>query len=171
MPTFRIPSRSVALRTTQVRCLLSPAIPGPIVEPDISVDHVVIGAGVVGLAVAERLSRQKDATTLVLELHAAFGTETSSRNSEVIHAGIYYPPTSLKTRLCIRGKNLLYPLCEKHNIPYKRVGKWIVATDDAQIPELDKIKSRADSLGVPVHFLSQSEANAIEPNVKAVKVL
>ncbi|KAJ3280619.1 hypothetical protein HK104_000537 [Borealophlyctis nickersoniae] len=108
---------------------------------------------------------------MVLDRHASFANETSSRNSEVIHAGIYYPHDSLKTRLCIRGKRLLYDLCERHNIPHRRMGKWIVAVDSSQEEYLHKMKERADSLGVPVEFLSGEKARQTEPNVNAKTVL
>ncbi|TPX57415.1 hypothetical protein PhCBS80983_g03870 [Powellomyces hirtus] len=123
-----------------------------------------------GLAIAERLSR-KCPSTLVIERNAAFGMETSSRNSEVIHAGIYYPPKSLKTRLCIRGNRLLYSFCERHNIPHSRVGKWIVASSDQQIPYLHDLTDRATSLGVPAEFLPLDQAAMLEPNVIAKAVL
>ncbi|KAG4252713.1 hypothetical protein FPRO06_03694 [Fusarium proliferatum] len=103
--------------------------------------HAVIGGGVVGLAVARQLAQRDDTSTVLIERHNAIGTETSSRNSEVIHAGIYYGPSSLKAKLCIRGKNLLYELCEKHDIGHRRTGKWIVAQNDAQRDTLEKIHS------------------------------
>src|SRR5512137_273629 len=89
----------------------------------------IIGAGVVGLAIAEELSRHFD-SILLLEKNESQGQETSSRNSEVIHAGIYYPEGSLKASLCVEGRKLLYEACEKRDIPHRRVGKLIVATHD-----------------------------------------
>ncbi|KAJ3179293.1 hypothetical protein HDU87_002902 [Geranomyces variabilis] len=133
-------------------------------------DTVVIGAGAVGLAVAERLSRSSK-SLLVLEQHASFGTETSSRNSEVIHAGIYYPPSSLKTKLCIRGKDLLYDFCARHHIPHRRIGKWIVASTDDQLHGLAEINARATAVGVPTEFLSLAEAQRLEPRLIARGVL
>src|SRR5512139_2591840 len=91
------------------------------------VDVVIIGAGVVGLAIAAELSDQYESIA-VLERHESFGKETSSRNSEVIHAGIYYPAGSLKARLCVEGAPLLYDFCSRYTIPHKRIGKLIVAT-------------------------------------------
>eukprot|EP00842_Homolaphlyctis_polyrhiza_P003789 jgi/Hompol1/4410/HPOL_003655-RA len=135
----------------------------------ITVDHVVVGAGVVGLSIAERLSRH--GTTLLLERWNSFGTETSSRNSEVIHNGIYYPDDSLKTKLCIRGRQLLYELCEQQGIPHRRVGKWIVAVSPEQATDLEKLHRKATGLGVPTLFLDQASARAAEPNVKADLVL
>ncbi|HNX91701.1 MAG TPA: FAD-dependent oxidoreductase, partial [Candidatus Omnitrophota bacterium] len=86
------------------------------------IDITIIGAGVVGLSIAHNLSKT-DKSILVIEKHQSFGQETSSRNSEVIHAGIYYPPCSLKIETCIQGRQLLYELCKKHSIPHKKSGK------------------------------------------------
>ncbi|KAK0507450.1 hypothetical protein JMJ35_009973 [Cladonia borealis] len=129
--------------------------------------HVVIGAGAVGLAIARKLADRDGTSTLLLERHGAVGTETSSRNSEVIHAGIYYGPTSLKTKLCLRGKQMMYDLCEKQNIPYRNSKKWILAQDAQQHEELVKTHDFAKSIGVPMEFLSLSEARAREPDVLA----
>ncbi|RMZ84019.1 hypothetical protein DV737_g1367, partial [Chaetothyriales sp. CBS 132003] len=129
--------------------------------------HTVIGGGVIGLAVAARLSSRANTTTLLLERHPSAGQETSSRNSEVIHAGLYYGPSSLKTRLCIRGKHLLYALCEAKAIPYRRTRKWILAQDEAQLAECQKVHDLARSLGVPTRFLSRSEIGEREPDVRA----
>src|SRR4030088_2888342 len=112
-----------------------------------TVDCVVIGAGVVGLAVARRLAQQ-GLETLVLEAEAEIGTGISSRNSEVIHAGIYYPTGSLKARLCLSGREQLYAYCASHGIAHKRLGKLIVASEPAQIPALQKIKAQAEANGV-----------------------
>ncbi|KAF4975576.1 hypothetical protein F66182_17550, partial [Fusarium sp. NRRL 66182] len=92
----------------------------------------VIGGGVVGLAIARQLAARQGTSTILLEKHDAVGTETSSRNSEVIHAGIYYPADSLKTRLCIDGKNKLYAYCAEKQIPYKNTKKWIVAQNNVE---------------------------------------
>src|SRR6201999_1487188 len=96
-----------------------------------TVDAIVIGAGVVGLAVARALA-MRGRETLILESEACIGTQTSSRNSEVIHAGIYYPPGSLKARLCVAGRDLLYHFCEQNGVPHRRCGKLIVATSEEQ---------------------------------------
>src|SRR5687767_1440668 len=101
-------------------------------------DAVVIGAGVVGLAIARELALA-GREVVVLEAEDAIGTHTSSRNSEVIHAGIYYPKGSLKARSCVAGKALLYEYCVTHGVPHKRTGKLIVASDDAQVGELQQI--------------------------------
>src|SRR5579871_4962758 len=91
-------------------------------------EAVVIGAGVVGLAIARALARA-GRETVILEKNPAFGMETSSRNSEVIHAGLYYPPDSLKARLCVEGRERLYEFAAGYGVPHKRIGKWLVATD------------------------------------------
>ncbi|KHE84384.1 DAO-domain-containing protein [Neurospora crassa] len=131
--------------------------------------HAVIGGGVVGLAIAQQLARRSSSpSTLLLERHSAVGTETSSRNSEVIHAGIYYGAGTLKTELCIRGKNLLYELCEKHAVPHKRVGKWIVAQNQAQREALQRIHDFCvNEINVPVRWVSREEAQRREPAVRA----
>ncbi|KAJ5142704.1 uncharacterized protein N7515_001491 [Penicillium bovifimosum] len=129
--------------------------------------HAVIGAGVVGLATARQLAAREGTSTILLERHDAPGTETSSRNSEVIHAGLYYPATSLKTTLCIRGRNLLYALCSKHNIPHLNTKKWIVAQTPEQWEACLKIHSHAQSLDAPTRLVSADEARRREPAVKA----
>jgi L-2-hydroxyglutarate oxidase LhgO len=133
--------------------------------------HAIIGGGAVGLAIAQSLARNHPAsTTLLLERHPQVGTETSSRNSEVIHAGIYYGASSLKTRLCIRGKELLYALCESHAIPHRRTGKWIVAQNDAQLAALQQIHDFCTrEIGVPVRWVGREEASRREPAVRAEK--
>jgi L-2-hydroxyglutarate oxidase LhgO len=127
------------------------------------VDCVVVGAGVVGLAVARALALQ-GREVLVLEAANAFGTGTSSRNSEVIHAGIYYAPGSLKARLCVQGRALLYDYCQARNISYRRCGKLLVATDLAQVAQLQGIADQARRNGVTdLAFLSAAEARQLEP--------
>ena len=110
-------------------------------------DAVVIGAGVVGLAVARALALA-GREVVVLEAADAIGTETSSRNSEVIHAGIYYPPGSLKARFCVAGKHALYRYCDERGIPYRRCGKLLVATAENQLPKLHAIRQQAEANGV-----------------------
>ena len=110
-------------------------------------DVLVVGAGVVGLATAARLARP-DRSLLLLERHEGICRETSSRNSEVVHAGIYYPPGSLKARACVRGKHLLYERCARLDIPAPRVGKYIVATDDEEAARLGGLAQRAEANGV-----------------------
>ena len=129
-----------------------------------SVDVVVIGAGVIGLAVARTLAWQ-GREVLILEAADSFGTEASSRNSEVIHAGIYYPRDSLKARLCVAGRELLYEFCEQYGVPYRRCGKLIVATSEAQLSDLQKITEAAQSNGVPLEFFSRDQTVALEPQL------
>lgn len=128
--------------------------------------HVVVGAGAVGLAIARKLADRDGTSTLLIERHGAVGTETSSRNSEVIHAGLYYGPTSLKTHLCLKGKKMMYDLCEKQNIPYRNAKKWILSQNAQQHEELVKTHDFAKSIGVPIHFIPLSEAHAREPDVR-----
>ncbi|KAI8941830.1 hypothetical protein NX059_003030 [Plenodomus lindquistii] len=129
--------------------------------------HAVIGGGVVGLAIARKLQSRDGASTVLIEKHGSAGTETSSRNSEVIHAGLYYGTDSLKTRLCLRGKELMYNLCKQHEIPHRNTGKWIVAQDSTQMEALQKVHNFASSVGVPTHFLTKEEAKRREPAVRA----
>ncbi|OCL02714.1 FAD dependent oxidoreductase, partial [Glonium stellatum] len=129
--------------------------------------HAVIGGGVVGLAIARKLQKREGTSTLLIERHGSVGTETSSRNSEVIHAGLYYGETSLKTRLCLHGKEMMYDLCRQHHIPHMNCGKWIVAQDAPQMEALEKIHSFASSIGVPTHFVSHEEGKRREPDVRA----
>jgi L-2-hydroxyglutarate oxidase LhgO len=135
------------------------------------VDCVVIGAGVVGLACARALALAAR-EVIVIEAAGAIGTETSSRNSEVIHAGIYYPPGSLKARLCVEGKQLLYPYCEQHGVRHRRCGKLIVATTSAQVATLRKIQAQAAANGVhDLRLLDEAEAKAMEPELNCVAAL
>lgn len=129
----------------------------------------VVGAGVVGLAVAARLSPRHD--VVVLERHDRHGTEASSRNSEVIHGGMYYPTGSLKARLCVEGNRLLYEFCQRHEVPHRRTGKLIVATRDDEWPALDTILERGRANGVELRRLGQAETRALEPNVTATGAL
>jgi L-2-hydroxyglutarate oxidase LhgO len=135
------------------------------------VDCVVIGAGVVGLAVARALALA-GREVIVLEAAGAIGTETSSRNSEVIHAGIYYPPGSAKAVLCVQGKSLLYRYCEEHGVAHRRCGKLIVATAEAQVATLHKILAQAAANGVhDLRQLTMAEAKAMEPELRCVAAL
>lgn len=127
------------------------------------VEAVVVGAGVIGLAVARRLALG-GVETIVLEKEGAIGTETSSRNSEVIHAGIYYPKGSLKARCCIAGKWWLYRYCAAKGVPHRRCGKLIVATNPEQNATLDEIKANAEALGMPdLERWPAERAMALEP--------
>jgi len=136
-----------------------------------SIDCVVIGAGVVGLGVARALALA-GREVVVLEKNAHIGEETSSRNSEVIHGGIYYPTNSLKARLCVTGKTQLYEYCEARNIEHRRCGKVIVAIDDAQISRLTALQRQGNENGV--HDLERLDAAAlrsIEPHVRGTAAL
>lgn len=127
----------------------------------------IIGAGVVGLAIAAELSRTRKGV-LIVERNPSFGQETSSRNSEVIHAGIYYAKDSMKARLCVEGNRLLYRLCEQRRIPHRRCGKLIVATDNEEEAILATIQDRAIENGAePLEMLSARQIKALEPNVNA----
>ncbi|RJG06036.1 NAD(P)/FAD-dependent oxidoreductase [Noviherbaspirillum cavernae] len=135
------------------------------------VDCIVIGAGVVGLAVARVLARA-GREVVVVESHPAIGMETSSRNSEVIHAGIYYPTGSLKARLCVAGRDALYAYCEERGIPYRRCGKLVVATSDEQRSKLAAIHAQAHANGCSeVVALSAEEACIMEPALSCVAAL
>jgi len=135
-----------------------------------STDAVVIGAGVVGLAVARALAVQ-GREVLILEGADAFGTGTSSRNSEVIHAGIYYPRNSLKARFCVAGRDQLYAFCQDYGVSHRRCGKLIVATSAGQLPELEKIRAAARANGVELDFWSAEQACAAEPLLRCVGAL
>ncbi|KAB5540499.1 FAD dependent oxidoreductase [Coniochaeta sp. 2T2.1] len=135
--------------------------------------HAVIGGGVVGLAAARALAQHPSSpSTLLVERHNAVGTETSSRNSEVIHAGIYYGATSLKTTLCLEGKEKLYAYCESRGVPFRRTGKWIVAQNDIQVEALERMYDFCtDEIRVPVKWVGREEAQRREPEVKADKAI
>jgi L-2-hydroxyglutarate oxidase LhgO len=134
-------------------------------------DVAVIGGGVVGLAVARALALA-GREVFLLESERFIGFHTSSRNSEVIHAGIYYPPGSLKARLCVEGRDALYAYCAGRSIAHVRTGKLIVATSAEEIPALERIQSVAEANGVDnLRWLSASEVHALEPEVSSVRGL
>jgi L-2-hydroxyglutarate oxidase LhgO len=135
-----------------------------------NVDAAVIGAGVVGLAVARELAA-RGRETLILEAAERFGTGASSRNSEVIHAGIYYPQGSLKARLCVAGREQLYAFCARRDIPHRRCGKLIVAADAAQLPALEAIAAAARANGVELACLERGAALALEPQLACAAAL
>ncbi len=129
-------------------------------------DCIVIGAGVIGLAVARELALS-GREVIVLERAGAIGTETSSRNSEVIHAGLYYPHASLKARFCVEGKQRLYAYCAERGIAARPIGKLLVAASEAQVPKLTAIKDNAERNGVhDLRWLSSEQARALEPEVR-----
>src|SRR5262245_46451803 len=135
------------------------------------IDVLVIGAGVVGLAVGRELARA-GREVLIVEAEPTFGSHTSSRNSEVIHAGIYYPTGSKKALSCVRGKGLLYGYCEQHGVPHRRLGKLIVATRDDELPQLEKIRVQAEANGVAdLEWLEARRIAELEPAVHAVRGL
>jgi L-2-hydroxyglutarate oxidase LhgO len=135
------------------------------------VETIVVGAGVVGLAVARALSLAGH-ETMVLEQHELIGSETSSRNSEVIHAGIYYPPGSLRAKLCVRGKELLYAFCADNGVAHARCGKLLVATNESQVPKLAAIRETAIKNGVTdLEPLAAAAAHALEPEIACVAAL
>jgi L-2-hydroxyglutarate oxidase LhgO len=127
----------------------------------------IVGAGVVGLAVAARLA-PRFPETVVLERRERHGTETSSRNSEVIHAGMYYPAGTLKARLCVRGKHLLYELCERQGVPHRRITKLVVATAPAETVELERLLALGRANGAELTMLTADECRRLEPAVPAV---
>lgn len=135
------------------------------------IDCVVIGAGVVGLAVARALALQ-GREVIVLERHPAIGMETSSRNSEVIHAGLYYPTGSLKARLCVQGRDALYAYCDERGLAYRRCGKLVVATSDAQLEKLAAIEAQAKANGcTEVKRIGAEEATSLEPALSCIAAL
>ncbi|AMO24874.1 NAD(P)/FAD-dependent oxidoreductase [Ramlibacter solisilvae] len=134
------------------------------------VDALVVGAGVVGLAVARALA-MTGKETIVCESNAVIGQGVSSRNSEVIHAGLYYVPGSLKARLCVRGKELLYALCASHGVPHRNCGKLVVAQDESEAAALQALRDRALANGVPVEMLDKRAALAMEPALRCVAAL
>jgi len=131
------------------------------------VDVVIVGAGIIGLSIAAEISKFKK-HVYVIEKHDSFGRETSSRNSEVIHAALYYPPDSLKAKTCLEGNRLTYEICAKNNIPHKKLGKLIVATDANETQKLQKLFDNAAASGAKgIEIISKSKIACLEPNIKA----
>jgi L-2-hydroxyglutarate oxidase LhgO len=132
----------------------------------------IIGAGVIGLAIAYELSKKRK-DIVVVEKEPTFGQETSSRNSEVIHAGIYYPKDFLKTRLCVEGRELLYEFCQRYNIAHKKIGKLIVANGKSEIEEIKELVELASDKGVKdlKLLMSAADIEKIEPHIKADSAL
>jgi len=134
-------------------------------------DIIIIGAGVVGLAVAAEVASE-DRDVYVLEKNETFGLETSSRHSGVIHSGMYYPKGSLKARLCVAGNRMLYRLCEKYGIGYKRLGKLVVATSEEETEELKVLIEKGRINGTEgLRILSEGELRELEPNVKGTAAI
>ena len=135
------------------------------------IDCAIVGAGIIGIAVARALARA-GRDVLVIEREGQFGTGISSRSSEVIHAGIYYPTGSLKAELCVEGRRALYAYCEARGVPHRRCGKLIVATEAAQEAELDRLFGQAMANGVgDLQRLRASQASALEPEVRCTAAL
>ncbi|HKK41780.1 MAG TPA: NAD(P)/FAD-dependent oxidoreductase [Bacteroidales bacterium] len=131
----------------------------------------IIGAGVIGLAIATELSHS-NSDVFLIERHPVFGQETSSRNSEVIHAGIYYTKGSLKSRLCVEGKALLYDFCKRYDVPYNNCGKLIVATSEEEIAVLEGIEKTARNNGVlDLELIDKDRISEMEPDIYAVKAI
>lgn len=150
--------------------------------PDIQVDHLVVGGGVVGLAITNELTKRfPEKSTFLVERHKRPGEETSSRNSEVIHAGLYYPPSSLKTNLCLRGRELMYDFCKQHGVPHKQTGKFVVGQKESHdrlqgiinhVKSLDEsVESNIGALvsgtrkGPPLRIISGDEARQYEKDI------
>ena len=138
---------------------------------DFDFDAVVVGAGAVGLACGYALAR-RGLLTVVVEAESHIGTGVSSRNSEVIHGGLYYPTGSLKARLCVQGRRMLYAFLEEHRVPYDRCGKLVVATDESQVAQVEAIAEQARINDVEgLAWLSKAEALAMEPELRCVGAL
>lgn len=130
-------------------------------------DITIIGAGVVGLAIAAELTDGRN-SLYIIEKDASHGRGISSRNSEVVHAGIYYPSGSLKAKLCVEGREILYELCVKHGIPHSRIGKLIIATTEHEMEQIEQLMQRALQNGVSsVSLMAQNQIQEMEPNIKA----
>ena len=168
-------SATLALRLWQATAS-APQAPDNAVRPSPEetflerIDALVIGAGAVGLAVGRALARS-GLETIVAEAADGIGQGVSSRNSEVIHAGLYYAPGSLKARLCVRGKALLYALCASHGVPHKACGKLVVATAPEQQASLDHLAQRAAANGVPAELWTAAQAQALEPELDCSSAL
>lgn len=133
-------------------------------------DITIVGAGVIGLAIAEELSSQCK-NLYLLERHPSFGQETSSRNSEVVHAGIYYPEKSFKARFSAEGNNLLSDYCTRYDIPFRRTGKLIIATDENEVAALEPLRRKALANGVILETLDRERISSLQPDINAIKAL
>jgi L-2-hydroxyglutarate oxidase LhgO len=135
-----------------------------------TVDVVIVGGGVVGLAIGQRIASPQH-TVCVIERHPKMGMETSTHNSGVIHAGIYYPPGTLKARLCVEGKQRLYEFCERHGVPHRRAGKLIVATEEAEVAGLEALERQAEANGVEIELVDAGFIRAREPYASGLAAL
>lgn len=135
------------------------------------VDAVIIGAGVIGLAVARAISQRLN-DVVIMEQHKHFGSETSSRNSEVIHAGIYYPSDSIKAQTCIRGKHLLYDFCQQNRVPHRAIGKLIIAFNSTEVEQLETLQKQAQRNGVTdLKWLDAKQLKQYEPSLNGYAAL
>jgi L-2-hydroxyglutarate oxidase LhgO len=135
------------------------------------IDTLVVGAGVIGLACADAAARA-GLEVVVVESEARYGSGISSRNSEVVHSGLYYPPDSMKARLCVQGRRMLYEFCARHGVPHRRCGKLVVATQDAQCAELERLQARGVANGVDgLRLIDRAEARRLEPELECVAAL
>ncbi|MFI8609456.1 NAD(P)/FAD-dependent oxidoreductase [Pseudomonas sp. NPDC077649] len=136
-----------------------------------SIDTLIIGAGALGLACAARLA-EAGRDTLILEAEALIGSHASSRNSEVIHAGLYYPPDSLKAELCLEGRERLYAWCAQHGVAQRRIGKLLVAVEEDEIAKLDALAANAEACGVgDLQAVDQARLRELEPALRGVRAL
>ncbi|MCK4655279.1 MAG: NAD(P)/FAD-dependent oxidoreductase [Candidatus Cloacimonetes bacterium] len=135
------------------------------------VNVLIIGAGVIGLSIARALSKEFE-DVVVVEKEESFGRHTSSRNSEVIHSGIYYPQNTFKAKLCVLGVELLYDFCEKNGVPYQKCGKLVVATSEDELPELYKLKENGEKNNVKgLEIIDEIECRKLELQITAIKAL
>lgn len=138
---------------------------------DYEFDITIIGAGVIGLGIAAQVANN-GREVCVLEKNETFGLETSSRGSEVIHAGIYYPKGSMKAKMCVQGKNMIYEICEREAIPHKKLGKFIVATDYKEAEKLEILLKNGEGNGIAdLKMLSKQEIKELEPHINAVAAI
>lgn len=134
-------------------------------------DILIIGAGVIGLAVGRELSFEKK-DIVIVDKNKSFGQETSSRNSEVVHGGMYYPAGTLKAKLCIEGRRLLYQLCAEQNVPHKKIGKFIVACDKDEVIMLEELLEQGKINGVEgLEFMTQAQIKKLEPGISGIAAL
>lgn len=140
-----------------------------LVQVDFS--HAVIGGGIVGMAVAAELLKNQGNSVLLVEKHPELGQETTSRNSEVIHAGLYYPPDSLKFKLCLEGKQLIYSEAQSAGVEMQNCGKWIVAQTEEEQHYLEQVHARVSGLGIPIEFLPLQKGTLLEPHIHVGKAI